>query len=138
MTPELEKKEGIVALKAVIRSGDTYLVLLRNSKAFHGLWDFAGGKWKKALETKEDGLKREVWEETGLEVAESQQAFEFHGHLDTTPVHFIIYDVRITGDPKDVQTGEEHSELKFLTAQEILQLPNLMPYMREFLNTVSS
>ena len=58
-----------IVQKAVIKKGDKYLILLRPSdkKFFPDHWDFPGGK----LDDGEDAiesLKREVLEETGLDM----------------------------------------------------------------------
>jgi 8-oxo-dGTP diphosphatase len=128
----------ITAQKAVLKQDNKYLVLLRteSEKAYPGLWDFPGGK----LESGEDpraSVAREVLEETGLEISVGDVTFVFDSQLGTTPVHFVLYDAHITsGNIAHIAIGEEHSSYKLLTKEEILHLPNLMPYLLTYLDSI--
>jgi 8-oxo-dGTP diphosphatase len=130
---KFEKKQ-IIAQKAVIKKGDRFLILLRakNETAFPELWDFPGGK----LETGEDPLQslaREVKEETGLTVRAKNVEGSYESELNGAPVKFTIYAVDIlSGDPEHIVIGEEHSEYRLATAEEIQNLKT-MPYMKNYL-----
>lgn len=134
MNEELSN-QGITAQKAVLRQGDKYLILLRaeTEKAFPGVWDFPGGK----LEQGEDPYKsveREVLEETGLRIKATSVLAKFESELGSVPVHFVLYAADIkTGDLAHITIGEEHTAHRLASAEEILQMPNLMPYMEEYL-----
>lgn len=134
-----ELREGITALKAVIIHEGKYLVLRRaevkNGKpnAFPGLYDFAGGKPESGEELGE-ALKREVKEETGLDVEAEMVEGVYPGQLGNTPVTFIIYAVRVLSeDITHVRLTGEHTESLWVTAHELRSLPS-MPYMESYLN----
>ncbi len=134
-----ELREGITAQKVVIMHGEKYLVLKRaevkNGKpnAFPGLYDFAGGK-PELDEELEAALKREVKEETGLDVEAEGVQGVYPGQLGNTPVTFIIYAVRVLShDVTQVQLSAEHTESLWVTADELRGLPS-MPYMESYLN----
>ena len=121
-----------MAQKAVIKKDDLFLILLRakDEKAFPGLWDFPGGR----LEVDEDqiiGLKREVEEETKLTVEVGDILGTYHSQLQDKEVKFVIYDIKSYSGYLEI--GHEHSEFRWLRAEEILHLP-VMPYMEKFLN----
>lgn len=133
-----EVREGIAALKAVIMHEGKYLVLKRaevkNEKpnAFPGLYDFAGGKPELGEEL-EVALQREVKEETGLDVEAEEVAGVYPGQLGNTPVKFIIYAVKVLSpDVTQVQLSSEHTESRWVTADELRSLPS-MPYMESYL-----
>lgn len=137
-----EFKEKIIAQKAVIKQGDRFLILLRvaerNGKpnAFAEVWDFPGGRLEKD-EDPEQGLVREVKEETQLDIQPKGVQGVCSGQLKDVPIEFVIYSVEV--DPHSlngITLGNEHSEWRFATAGEIRQLPT-MPYMEEYLNTTT-
>jgi 8-oxo-dGTP diphosphatase len=134
-----EFREGITAQKAVIMREGKYLILKRaevkNGKPnpFAGLYDFAGGK-PELDEELEAALKREVKEETGLDVEAEDVAGVYPGQLGNTPVKFIIYAVKVLSrDVTQVRLSGEHTESRWVTVDELRSLPT-MPYMESYLN----
>jgi len=63
--------------KAVIKDGEKYLILKRSKSAkyFPECWDFPGGKLEPG-ESGEEGIIREVKEETTLDVEVGEVVFE--------------------------------------------------------------
>ena len=128
-----ERREQITAQKAIIKKGNRFLIVLRseNEKAFPGLWDFPGGK----LEVGEDpfeSLTREVKEETGLVIKAKILEGTYDASLKDTAVKFVLYAVDVvSGSPENIVIGEEHSEYRFATAEEIKNLKT-MPYMGSY------
>ncbi len=131
-------KKLIIPQKAVIKKGDRYLILLRSKSetAFPGMWDFPGGK----LELGEEpflGVEREVREETGLVVKAEKVVFTYDYERPDDVLHFVLYAVTVVvGDLERITLSKEHSEFRFATREEILELP-AMPYMFDFLNKQS-
>ena len=75
------KNPAVKALKittcAVIRKGDKFLLVRRKMGKYHGgLWTFPGGR-PDARETADQAVKREVREETGLEVSVQNLLFAY-------------------------------------------------------------
>ncbi|HMF32488.1 MAG TPA: NUDIX domain-containing protein, partial [Candidatus Lokiarchaeia archaeon] len=60
---------AIRAVKAIIRDEDKFLILKKSDLVdiYPGQWDLPGGRLEEG-ETWDEGLAREVWEETALEV----------------------------------------------------------------------
>lgn len=69
-----ENARVLLVARGIIVEGDKFLVVKRAADDVHnpGLWEFPGGKID-AGETVEEGLVREVYEETGLEVGVTSQ-----------------------------------------------------------------
>ncbi|MDD2807508.1 MAG: NUDIX hydrolase [Patescibacteria group bacterium] len=122
--------------KAIIKMGDKYLIGLRspNAKYFPQHWDLPGGK----LEPNEDpflGIKREVKEETDLEVKPLKvlgvYEFDLDGQGENTH-RFTIYAVEIISGT--VKLSSEHTEQSWATKDEILKLkiePYFVPFFEE-------
>ncbi len=126
-------KEKIVAQKAVIAKGDTFLILLRSKDetAFPGLWDFPGGKLEKGEDPRQS-VEREVKEETGLRIKANEIEGTYTADLNGTPVEFIVYSAEVPeGGLEKLAIGPEHSEYKFATTEEIKGLET-MPYMEAY------
>ncbi len=119
-----------ISQKAIIKKDDKYLILLRSDKhpIFADHWDFPGGRLDEG-ETLEEGLKREVMEETTLEVEIGGKIFEYDMVVVDRPTQFYIYDVkRYSGD---VVLSKDHTEYKWATKEEILELQTF-PYIKPF------
>ena len=115
--------------KAVVMKDGKYLIILRsqNTKFFPGHWDFPGGK----LEPDEDpktGIAREILEETGLRAVIQDVVGVYE--IDLVPEYqhrFIVY---MTSDVDgDLRLSPEHTDFRWATKEEILQLP-IEPYIR--------
>jgi 8-oxo-dGTP diphosphatase len=78
---ESAKPVVLVAAAALVRSDGRLLLAQRpKGKAMAGLWEFPGGKVE-AGETPQAALKRELKEELGIDVAETDmEAFSFASH----------------------------------------------------------
>jgi len=114
----------IIAVTAVIRKGRRILVGLRaaNESAFPGLWALPGGKLEPG-ETVEDGLKREVREEVGLQVTGTPvflRSFCFTHPRHQTPVLGLSFAVEATGA---VQLSDEFSAHRWVTPEDLVMLP---------------
>ena len=119
--------------KAVVKNGDKYLIGLRseNAKYFPLHWDFPGGK----LEPNEDpfdGIKREVKEETDLDIKPLEVLGVYEFDLDNKGENthrFTIYSTEIISG--DVKLIEEHIEQRWATKDEIRKL-KIEPYFEPF------
>ncbi len=112
-----------VVLAAVIIKNNKVLILQRNKDEdiFPNMWELPSGK-KKPLETSENGLLREVKEETGLDVKIIMPFFVFDYLIekpeetrDSTQINFLV---ESTGDYK-VKLSPEHQNFAWISKDEI-------------------
>jgi 8-oxo-dGTP diphosphatase len=106
-----------VAGKAIIRKDGRILLLRRSEASSHdpGLWELPGGKIDYG-EVLVEGLKREVAEETGLDVAVGRPFTTWHFYKDpfwVTGVTFVCENV-----DREVALSDEHSEYVWIDARE--------------------
>lgn len=95
------------------------------------MWGSIGGMVEDG-ETFEEGIKREIKEETNLE----PKNLKFLGRLSLPDQETYGYIVRL-GDSelKDIKLGNEGQELKFFSFEELAKLPvgkNIMYYLTKF------
>jgi len=124
-----------VGVKILLKNKDgKYLVVCRSAEKYPEVgakWDIVGGRINSGSSLL-DNLKREVLEETGLEIKyepkliTAQDIFKKDRHI-----------VRITylglADGK-VKLSDEHSEYKWLTLEEISALEPMDIYFKEALS----
>jgi len=113
---EVPDEDTYVTVKACIHRNSKVL-LLKNEKG----WDLPGGHLKQG-EDPVDGLKREIYEETGLNINDIE--------LVNAPIgRKRFYCATFSTD--DVQISNEHHEYKFFDASEIKNLDNLNEAFRK-------
>ena len=114
----------IASVEAVISKDGSYLFLRRNNCPVKGEWWFPGGRVRKG-ETFAETLYREVKEETGLEVVESELLNVYSRIFDERHDITIVYLCKCSGDK--VVLNDEHSEYKYFK-----DLPDsLHPYLAQ-------
>jgi 8-oxo-dGTP diphosphatase len=100
----------IIAMKAIIIHNKKVLIVKRtaSNKIAGGIWEFAGGK----LEFGEDligGLRREIVEETGLNVTIDKllfvTTFKTHEYRQVVIINYLCH-----SDTDDVKLSGEHTE----------------------------
>lgn len=124
-----------VGVKILLRNGEGKFLVLRRSKIKYAEvgteWDIAGGRIE-AGDTLLDNLKREVKEETGLEIkyeprlVTAQDIFKKDKHVVR-----LTYVGMADGD---VVLSEEHTEHKWLSLEEISKLEPMDSYFKEILS----
>ena len=109
-----------VPQKALIEKDGKFLIIKRSSddRVFPGHWDLPGGKLEHD-ESPEKGLKREVKEETNLEINVFDPVFSY---LETefAQAYLTVFECEITSG--EIKLSDEHSEYKWATQKEILNL----------------
>lgn len=117
-------KKKIITTLCYIEHDNQYLMLYRNKKEndiCEGKWVGIGGKLE-ANETPDEGIKREVWEETGLTLT---------GYIRRGVIHFIsdrwddedIYLYTATGYEGEINWDCVEGELKWIPIEEVETLP---------------
>lgn len=112
----------VVAVKSLIVYNQRALIMRRSFTDRHGpgIWEFTGGRLEFG-ETLEDGLLREIQEETGLEAA--IQKLLYAVTLPTGPTRQIVvlnYLTYAAGDK--VRLSSEHQDYRWATKQDMLEL----------------
>jgi 8-oxo-dGTP diphosphatase len=120
--------------KAVIKKGGKFLVVLRSpyTKHFPNHWDFPGGKLEQG-ESPEEGIKREILEETTLnaDIDKIIGVYEMDIENAGYKTHrFSIYSTKnVFGD---VRISQEHTDFRWVTRDELEKMKK-EPYMDLFL-----
>jgi phosphoglycolate phosphatase len=113
-----------VGVKALLKNRDgKYLLLRRNPKKYPDVgpkWDIIGGRINPGTPLL-NNLKREIKEESGLELLEPVRLVAAQDILKSADRHVVrlTYLGVIEGEPK---IDEEHLEAKWFTAEEILKI----------------
>ena len=105
-----------VSIKAIIIDNDRILCL----KNERNEWDFPGGKIN-FNENIEECLKREVKEETNLEIKDLKILKPFNLKINDVSVFILLYLAEISCD-SSIITSFEHSEYNFFSKSEIENL----------------
>ena len=104
------------SLKAVIYRNDKVL-LLKNDKG----WDLPGGHLKQD-ENVINGLKREIFEETGLTITDPKDLNMSHGNKE-------FYCIQLPTD--DIKLSEEHTEYGFFTVEQVKQMDDVADFYKK-------
>lgn len=98
-----------VIVKAIVKIGDEYLLVRRSEEddIGPGMWEFPGGKVEHS-EDPEDSLRREVLEETGLNVSIVRTLYTwsdtFHGD------HYVGITYLCTSEGGNILLSNEHTD----------------------------
>ena len=103
---------------ALLWEGDRFLICQRPAHKTRGLlWEFVGGKVEPG-ETKEQALRRECWEELGIEIGVEDVFMEVLHTYPDMQVHLTLFNSRIQrGAPQLL----EHHALRWILPAEIPQ-----------------
>ena len=114
----------ITTVGALIHDGAGCILMIRTHK-WSGLWGIPGGKIKRG-ESSLDALKREVLEETNLQISD----IEFVLNQDCIaspefmhPEHFILLNYVARADGTNVRLNDEAEKFAWLTPTDALNLP---------------
>ena len=105
-----------VSIKAIIID-DNKALCLKNER---NEWDFPGGKIN-FNEDVEECLKREVMEETNLNIKNLKILKPFNLKFNDVPVFSVLYSAEISCD-SSISINYEHSEYNFFSKSEIKDL----------------
>lgn len=109
----------VLAVGAIVRRPpDDILLIRRGREPAAGQWSLPGGKIE-GHESLEEAVRREVLEETGLQVEAGQLVGWVERHSDDH--HFVILDfeARIVADPRTPQAGDDAAEARWVSLGEL-------------------
>lgn len=127
----MEPKPYRLAVRAVIRDAEGRCLLLRRSsdcKAFVGAWEWPGGKADPG-ETFDVAVRREVMEETGLQIDLTGVAGAFPIEMAQMRLAVVCMEAAPAGGA--LRLSEEHDRSAWVPLSELLQW-DLTPGFREF------
>ena len=125
--PSGTERQPVVTVGALIYDSLGRVLMVRTHK-WSGLWGIPGGKTKLG-ETSEAALRRELREETNLEIEDIRFVLVqdcIHSKEFYRDAHFVLlnYTCRCArGTEADVQLNEEAQEFRWLTPAQALDLP---------------
>jgi phosphoglycolate phosphatase len=127
-----ETHPPIATVGALIFNDASHVLMIRTHK-WSDLWGIPGGKIKWG-EPSEDALRREIKEETDLDVTHIQFVLVqdcIHSKEFYRDAHFILlnYTCRCLGEPR-VTLNEEAREFRWIKPDEALQMPINQPTRR--------
>jgi len=119
-----------------------YLLIRRNPEKYPEManrLDIPGGRWIKDQEVIPKTLERELGKETGLTViSEPDNKPEFiakqkfpHTRIKKLSIVRLTYRAQVTGP---VQLSDEHSEYMWVTPQEMKEMSDLDPLVKDLLD----
>lgn len=139
--PELneDKKENNDKLNknaiAVIINDDNKILLLKRAKVKGGWgnnqWSLVGGGIEKD-ETPQQAVKREIEEETGLEIKNFIKSFSIQRNIDSIE---HVFACRYSGEPTEIKLNEENTNYGWYDASEIKFL-NTVPHLIEYITLI--
>jgi 8-oxo-dGTP diphosphatase len=106
-----------IVVGAIVRRGDAILVVKRAIGSSAGTWYFPGGDLEHG-ETPDEGVLRELREETGLEVENLRLFRAWHAlRDDRLPVIALTYTCDVTAGAEP-RLDHEHSEYRWINPRE--------------------
>jgi mutator protein MutT len=124
-----------LSVSAVIRDVQGRLLLVKRSRRSSvnpRQWEFPGGKLEPG-ERIDEGLRREVREETGLDVHVEKVAGSTQAELAGRTITYIFLDARA---PKGaVRLSNEHEDYRWIQLDELLALESLAPQYGVFVRS---
>ncbi len=117
----MDHKKHIIAITAFIKNseGNKFLILKRSKDeiAFPGKWSFPGGKLEKT-ETVMQTLRREVFEEAGLEIEDSKKYLKDFTFIRPDGHNVVGFNFLVIAKHEKVSLGPGFDDFKWVTVEE--------------------
>lgn len=116
----MENKKHIVAVTALVKYKDKFLILKRNSReiAYPSKWAFPGGKLERG-ETVKDVLKREIKEETGLDVKEEKEFLGDYTFIRPDGHNVVGFTFLIEVKDDEVRLSNGFEDFKWISPEDL-------------------
>lgn len=116
----MENKKHIVAITAIIKYGDKFLIIKRNPNeiAHPGKWAIPGGKAEKG-ESITDVLKREIKEEVGLDIEDEKEFVRDYTFVRPDGHNVIGFTFLVTATSDNVKLGRDFDDFKWIFPEEL-------------------
>lgn len=117
-----------------ISNGESILLVKRGHEPSKGLWSLPGGRVVRG-ETLAEALRREVREETGIEVEVGEVAGVVERQYLQEGLHYVIIDYFVTIIGGELRAGEDAEDARWVPLKEIESLelvPLLVEALRDF------
>lgn len=112
----------VVGVGAVIVRDGKAIIIKRANEPYQGQWSIPGGRVELG-ESLKDAVRREMREETGLEVDVGPliEVFERIQHDETSELryHFVIIDYLCSCAGGDLCAGDDAADAKWVTSEEL-------------------
>ena len=129
--------QTFVCPHALIKNGDKYLIMLRSPETGFkpNEWDIPGGHFNEGESDPIEVMKRETLEEAGI-VPKIGKIIYLFSEIQSPVRHQFqaIYECEYQGDEIKLDPVE-HSDYRWATPQEMLELP-LMKFVRSLVENV--
>ncbi len=112
----MPNQEYKLSVNIVISNKEGQILLLKRSSTSRfnpGRWDLPGGKID-ACEEFQEALKREILEETGLEVSVTGLGGASAAIMNGTHVIFLVMRGEITSDDREPSVSNEHDDFLWI------------------------
>ncbi len=112
-----------IGVKAIIEKDGKILLLKRSEKYDHlkDAWDIPGGRINFG-EDPEEGLKREIEEETGLELQEIKQILDASTVFKNEEKHIVRITYLCTVEDGDHNISNEHTHMEWILKEDVKKL----------------
>lgn len=117
----VEVRHPIPAVAAIVLRGDAILLMKRGKEPGIGKWSIPGGSVELG-ETLEEALKREVMEETGLDIEIGDFAGFFELIIRTDgeiPFHYVILDYFATARPGEAVAATDAADCRWVPMRSL-------------------
>jgi ADP-ribose pyrophosphatase YjhB (NUDIX family) len=116
----------VVGVGAIIRHRDRLVLIRRDQEPARGYWTFPGGAVELG-ETLEDAVRREVLEETGLQVELGDVAAVFdrvdRDQAGAVRYHFVVVDYHARPVGGALRPGSDVSDARWFALEDLDHLP---------------
>jgi 8-oxo-dGTP diphosphatase len=117
--------------KAILVNSENKFLALKKSYG-QKTWDLPGGAVE-IPEEHETGLRREIREETGIEIDSAIVPLQVvSGYNKEDDEYFLFIGYRAAARKESVTLSDEHTDYRWVTKEEFLQL-DATPYLKEFI-----
>lgn len=121
-SPEHKQKRPKVIVAGLLRRGDTYLLVKERLENDQDMWIVPGGKVEFG-ESLEEAVRREMFEELGIEVRIERLIAHHEAIHVKYDYHTIIFFYELTSDHEPKASIEEVKEVRFMSLEEMVNEP---------------